>query len=292
MDINPSVPTIPGATSANANARRLTSLVDPVKGAAYAQIVVTDDGANAEYHGLLLSAQHRLSHGVNLNLNYSWSHCSSSWDYAGELAAPLYQNPYNRKTGERGNCGFDHRQNFVGTLVATSGGVGQNVVKTITKGWQLSPLVSLYTGQPVNLLIGKDISLTAGNANGGQGDRPSVLVPDQVYGSPKTLGNYYTLNSFACAGNLPGQCTVFSGQYGNIGRNALYGPGTIQWDMALSRRFKFGERMSMDFRSDFFNIMNHANWSNPATGITTSTFGQITSFGQPRIIQLSLKFFF
>jgi len=292
MDINPSVPTIPGATSANANARRLTSLVDPVQGAAYAQIVQTDDGGNGEYHGLLLSAQHRLSRGINFNVNYSWSHCSSSWDYAGELAAPLFQNPYNRKTGERGNCGFDHRQNFVATVVATSGGLGENVVKTITKGWQLSPLVALYTGQPVNLLIGKDISLTAGNANGGQGDRAEVLVPDQTYGSPRTLGNYYPLSSFACAGNLPGQCSVFSGQYGNIGRNALYGPGTIQWDMALSRRFKFNERLSLDFRSDFFNIMNHANWNNPATGITTSTFGQITGFGSPRIIQMSTKFFF
>lgn len=292
MDINPSVPTIAGANANNANARRLTSLANPTQGAFYAQIVQTDDGGNGEYHGLLLSAQHRLSHGVNLNLNYTWSHCSSSWDYAGELAAPLYQNPYNRATGERGNCGFDHRQNFVGTLVATSGGLGENVVKTITKNWQLSPLLALYTGQPVNLLIGKDISLTAGNANGGQGDRAEVLVPDQTYGSPRTLGNYYPLNSFACAGNAPGQCSVFSGLYGNIGRNALYGPGTIQWDMALSRRFKFNERLSLDFRSDFFNIMNHANWNNPATGITTSTFGQVTGFGSPRIIQFSTKFFF
>jgi hypothetical protein len=48
----------------------------------------------------------------------------------------------------------------------------------------------------------------------------------------------------------------------------------------------------MEFRSDFFNIMNHANWGNPATGLTSATFGQITSFGSPRLIQANLKLFF
>jgi len=291
-DVNYSVPTIPGATAANANSRRLTVLANPTLGAMYSDIQQTDDGGNGEYHGLLVSALHRLSHGVNLNLNYSWSHCSSSWDYAGELAGVLYQNPTNRKTGERGACGFDHRQNFVATLVATSGGVGSGVAKNITRGWQLSPLVNLFTGAPIQLSDGgKDISLSAQLL-----DRPEVLVPGAVYGSPKSLGTYLNQGSFGCAGNVAqnatGSCTVFSGQFGNLGRNSIYAPGTIQWDMALSRRFKLKERMSMDVRSDFFNIMNHANWNGPSSSLTASTFGEITGFGSPRIIQLSAKFFF
>jgi hypothetical protein len=291
-DVNYAVSTVPGANSSNTNARRLTVLANPTLGAAYSDIQQTDDGGNGEYHGMLLSAQKRVSHGINLNINYNWSHCSSSWDYAGELAGVLYQNPTNRKTGERGACGFDHRQNFVATLVATSPGVGEHVVKTITKDWQLSPLVNLFTGQPVQLSDGgKDISLS------GQGlDRPEVLIPNAVYGSPKTLGGYLNQSAFGCYGNVPqnvaGSCTVFSGQYGNLGRNAIYAPGTITWDMALSRRFKFNERLSMDFRSDFFNIMNHANWNGPSNSLTASTFGQITGFGSPRIIQFSTKFFF
>jgi hypothetical protein len=52
------------------------------------------------------------------------------------------------------------------------------------------------------------------------------------------------------------------------------------------------ERWSLDFRSDFFNIMNHGNWSNPVTSNTSSTFGQITGFGSPRIIQMALKLYF
>jgi hypothetical protein len=62
--------------------------------------------------------------------------------------------------------------------------------------------------------------------------------------------------------------------------------------VALSRGFKLKERTRLDFRADMFNIMNHGNWSNPTTSIASSTFGQITSFGSPRYIQMALKLFF
>jgi hypothetical protein len=294
-DVNYSVSSIPGATAANANSRRLTVLANPTLGAMYSDIQQTDDGGNAEYHGLLLSAVHRLSHGVNLNLNYTWSHCSSSWDYAGELAGVLYQNPTNRRTGERGPCGFDHRQNFILTVVATSGGVGSGAARMLTKGWTFSPLLNLFTGAPIQLSDGgKDISLSAQLL-----DRPEVLVPNAVYGSPKSLATYLQPASFGCAGNVPtlvpGYCTVFSGQFGNLGRNAIYGPNIVQLDMALSRRFQLKERMSMDLRSDFFNALNHANWNGPASSVAATNFGQITAFegiGGYRVIQMSMKFFF
>jgi hypothetical protein len=61
--------------------------------------------------------------------------------------------------------------------------------------------------------------------------------------------------------------------------------------MALSRNFPFKERWVLHVRADFFNILNHANWSGfgTSTGITGGTFGQITSFSSPRLIQLALK---
>jgi len=99
--------------------------------------------------------------------------------------------------------------------------------------------------------------------------------------------------AFSCYGSAAGACTVFSGQFGDLGRNSIYGPGAINWDMALTRRFEVKERWKMDIRADFFNIMNHANWGNPGTSIASSgTFGQITSFGTPREIQMAVKLFF
>jgi hypothetical protein len=59
--------------------------------------------------------------------------------------------------------------------------------------------------------------------------------------------------------------------------------------MALSREFQMKERLKLKFRADFFNIMNHANWNAPGMSITSGTFGQVTTFGSPRIIQLALK---
>jgi hypothetical protein len=85
---------------------------------------------------------------------------------------------------------------------------------------------------------------------------------------------------------------VFSGQFGNLGRNAVYGPGQINFDLALSRRFKMSERWKLDLRADFFNVMNHANWNNPQGSITSSQFGQVTGFSTPRQIQMALKLYF
>ena len=118
------------------------------------------------------------------------------------------------------------------------------------------------------------------------------MAPDQVH-SPVQSDPPYWFNpaAFMCAGSNAA-CTVFSGMFGNLGRNAVYGPGQINWDMALSRGFSVKERYRLEVRADFFNIMNHANWNNPSTTITSSTFGEVTSFGSPRIIPMALKLFF
>ena len=82
------------------------------------------------------------------------------------------------------------------------------------------------------------------------------------------------------------------GTFGNAGRDIFHGPGTIQWDMSASRIFQFNERLKLQYKAEFFNIMNHANWNAPTAGLTSSTFGQVTTFGSPRLIQMSLKMIF
>jgi hypothetical protein len=243
-----------------------------------------------------------MAHHFLLFATYAFSHCISTWDFAGELAGTIYQNPLNRATGERGNCGFDHRQNFNGSFVFTSPGVGPGFANKITKDWQLSPVANLYTGSPIQLSSGKDVSLST------QGlDRPEVILPNQVYGSPKTPLEYFNPAAFTCAG--PGTGTLGgisgvntscagTGVFGNLGRNALYGPNQVNFDVALSRNFKLTERLKTEFRAEFFNILNHGNWGTGGNGgIGTSvssgtTFGQITAFGSPRLIQMAMKLYF
>ena len=69
-------------------------------------------------------------------------------------------------------------------------------------------------------------------------------------------------------------------------------PVHIQWDMSLSRNFHFKERWKLELRGEFFNIMNHANWNGPSAAVNSATFGEITGFGGPRLIQLSTKLYF
>ena len=93
------------------------------------------------------------------------------------------------------------------------------------------------------------------------------------------------------------------GTFGNLGRNALRGPGLKVFDMGLYRNIPIGERMNAQFRSEFFNIFNHPNFGQPnaglgnpaAFGIITATSGGLYGEGavsDPRIIQFALKFTF
>jgi hypothetical protein len=91
--------------------------------------------------------------------------------------------------------------------------------------------------------------------------------------------------------------------YGTLPRNFLRGPGYINFDFEVSKTTSITERLKLEFRAEFFNIFNHANFQNPDTNINSSQFGQITTTGvgvqgtstydpQPRIIQLALRLSF
>lgn len=277
----------PTATTSNEPQRRLLTLLNPTQGAYYSSIIQTDAGANASYNGLLLKTEHRFAKYYSLLVNYTWSHCISTVDFQGELAGNNYQNP-NDRAAEKGDCLFDRRNIFNTTMVAMSPGMGQGFLKGLTKDWQIAPLISLNSGQPLTITDGTDVALT------GTAARPNV-VPGVVT-VPGTFLQYFNTAAFAGSCALAAYkdnpyCQV-PGTFGNAGRDIIHAPGTIQWDMAISRLFRIKERWSAEVRGDFFNIMNHANLGSPSTAINSATFGQITGFGGPRLIQLAMKVYF
>jgi hypothetical protein len=174
-------------------------------------------------------------------------------------------------------------------MVVQSPGVGGGFARALTRDWQLAPIVSLFTGQPNTVTTGSDVSLTGVGA-----DRPNVVAGVNPF--PNTLSQWFNPAAFA------GGCTTTAyignpscvplGTFGNAGRDLFHNPGIIQWDMSLSRIFQFRERWKMELRADFFNVMNHANWNAPATGLTSSTVGQVTTFMPPRLIQVAMKAYF
>ncbi len=287
----------PCSTTSNTQARRVLSLANPVLGASYASINTSDDGAVAHYNGLLVSIQHRLGHNFTFNANYTDSYCIGDTDFGAALATPANSRPFNRHA-DWGPCVFDTRHNFNTTLVATSSLKGSNAwINRLLSNWEAAPLVHASSGQPMNIIIGKDNSLTLLN-----NDRPNQVLAD-----------YRATNPICNNGTTPCvqwlNTAAFSippaGTFGNLGHNALRGPGTVNFDMAISRIFRLNERYSVQARADAFNLFNHPNFVgaiSPAGTVSSyttfgnnmnaSNFGWIRAAFDPRIIQFALKLYF
>ncbi len=151
------------------------------------------------------------------------------------------------------------------------------------------------SGQPLNITTGHDDSLTDLN-----NDRPNQVLADAYPTTPgcKSAPCYQWINPEAFVPNP-------TGTFGHVGRNALRGPGTTNVDVALSRIFGISERFHLEARAEAFNIINHPNFVgaiSPAglvaafttmnTNLSSSSFGQVQSAFDPRIMQFALKLYF
>ena len=291
------------STTSNTNQRRPLYLANPTLGAAYGSINTMDDGAVAHYEGLLISAQHNFAHHYLLYANYTDSTCVSDTDFGAALATPSNSQRFNRHA-DWGACIFDTRNNFNSSIVASSSVKSGNPwVSRLLSDWQLSPLIHAASGQPINIVVGKDNSLEGGS----NVDRPNLVLTNTAATNP-ICNNGSTpcvqfLNPAAFSPNA-------LGTYGNLGRNSVRGPANVTFDAAISRTFKLGERYSLQARMDAFNLFNHSNFVgaiSPAgqisayttfsTGtnngyMSSSQFGRIPSAFDPRILQFAMKLFF
>ena len=187
------------------------------------------------------------------------------------------QNPANIK-GDRALCGFDYRDVFNSTAVASSHFSLTGWKAQVVNNWEIAPLVHITDGAPFTVVSGVDNSLTAVN-----NDRPNVANPTGVYTGQKirsgksTNAQYINLSAFAANP---------TGTFGNSGRNAYRGPKFLQVDTALSRIFPLHESLVLDLRLEAFNVLNHPNFAAPgsasgfagsSTSLVSSTFGQVTS---------------
>jgi hypothetical protein len=287
----------PCSTTSTTQQRRLFSLTNPAFGPSYASVNTMDDGAVAHYNGLLLSLEHRFAHNFTFLGNYTDSYCISDTDFGAALATPGNSQPFNRHA-EWGPCVFDTRHIFNTSLVATSSLKGSRPwVNRLLSDWQIAPLIHASSGQPLNVTVGKDNSLTGLN-----NDRPNLALTNTAATNPVcnngTAACRQFLNPAAFSANAPGT-------YGNLGHNALRGPSTVNFDAALSRIFRITERYSLQARADAFNVLNHTNFvgaispAGTVTGYTTldtnqssGTFGRARAAFDPRIFQFSMKFLF
>jgi hypothetical protein len=277
-------------------------------------------GSSSYYEGFQAGVAKRMSHGFQAQASYTWGKCIDMG--SGSLLGDPYKNSlsslmfFNRQS-RRGLCDFNVAHNFVFNYVwdlptPKFGGV---VGHYILRGWELGGILSANTGTPMTLVMAGDPL--------GQGSSDPWPYPSRVSGpgcsnpvNPGNINNYLKLSCFTppmapasfagmCvlavdgSGNkIPGTCMNL---FGNNGRTSVIGPGLINVDFSVFKNFrveKISDSFNVQFRAEFFNIMNHPNFQPPLDnkvifnqdGSPVSTAGQITvTSTTSRQIQLGLK---
>jgi hypothetical protein len=235
---------------------------------------------NSGYNSLQVNLRHTSSRAQFL-VGYTFSKSLDDSSGYGEQI-----NPVNARLS-RGLSAFDETHNFVASYNVNLPFDKLGGPKRLTNGWALSGITRFSTGIPVTLIETDDHSLLGTSFTG-----PQPLPVDTPNFAGGSLG---IMNPRTSPGHAYFNTSLFSpsaiGQEGTANRRFFHGPGINNWDMALVKDTSLTESKKLEFRAEFFNIFNHAQFQTPS-GILSSNFGEALSASAPRIGQLSLKLLF
>ncbi|MCA1817194.1 MAG: TonB-dependent receptor [Acidobacteria bacterium] len=283
----------------------------PVRpGTALANITEREGTSNSSYNALWATAQKRLSRGLQFNASYTFS---KSIDYNSQSSQGVtVQDSYNLR-GDRGLSDFDARHRFVFSGLYELPWHGNRFVE----GWELTTIVQSQSGNPVNLLAGNAVAIAGGGgaANANSLTGLATLRPDQIGAvayvhtpnqwfvntvcDPRPGGSCPAGSAFALPVSAVGSRTVF--HFGGLGRNVIIGPRFNNADFSVIKNTQLSETVRVQFRAEFFDIFNHANFGQPGRVAQpgSTTFGVITNTrfatgdsGSSRQVQFALKLLF
>lgn len=303
-EINPALLIGANPSTGNTAPRRLFNQNNPQNaafgGAVFGNITNQETSANSNYNSLQATVSKRFSNGLYFQNAYTWSHCIDN-------SSGLRSNTrFNDPSADRGNCDQDIRHRNVASYIyelpffkSQNGFAGK-----LFGGWQLSGVTVLQTGTPFSITEPTDRSLS-----GAGSDRPDFVGGTLIFANPRNTDPAFGGPNRSFNGTGGGTATAATnpffrrvgsgtslaqgaGRFGTLGRNVFHGPGDIIFDVTLMKRVRFGESKVVEFRSEFFNIFNHANFGNPNGNIGNVNFGRITTTRDPRLIQFALKFHF
>ena len=262
-------------------------------------------GANSHYNGLQLTAMKRLGHGLQGQINYTWSHCMDTVSNGGFLpfsAGGILSPLPGDLARDYGPCDYDIRQNLNAQYVyQLPVRVHHHALGYALNGWQISGTAFWHTGVPFSVL-GTPYSANGDGIVQGSGPQFASVVPGvPLYDhhpipgvtQPGTL-QWLNPDAFVSAVDpSTGQCyggdSPQTCQFGTLGRNALRGPDFLWSDFYLTKWFPLSERVKLRFEAQCFNVFNHPNYALPSVvqaGIpgnpsTQSSFGALTSTTSP-----------
>jgi hypothetical protein len=269
----------------------------------YGTINRIENTANSIYHALQATARRDFG-GLTLSLAYTYSH---SIDDSSDRYDSNFVDSYNPHA-TRANSSFDMRHNLaISYVYALPLLKGPGLTHSLLGNWSLSGIMAIQTGTPFTVSNGTTYGDNAGVGNGvGTSSFPDVIGnPHSVSSSDKSVASavtgplYYNPGAYA----LPTGLT-----FGNSGRNTLYLPGRVNFDLGVFKRFPIKEKSAIEFRWESYNLFNHTQFSainstmdctgennsagDPVACLASSSFLHLTAAHAPRRMQFGLRFQF
>ncbi len=251
----------------------------------YGNVRAIEPYSRSHYHGLNARAEHRFSGGFTMLAAYTWGHVidiASAINGEDDFTA-LPQDGRDLRS-ETGNAAYDIRQrlavNYIYELPFGKGKrwAAKGWARHVAGGWTLAGLMELESGRVFNVTASRDSSNTGTTA------RPNRLRNGVLPRGERTLNRYFDVSAFEIAPDFG---------FGNSARNPLYGPGRVNFDLAVHRDFALAERARLQFRGELFNAFNTPQFGEPNAVIGNPLAGVIGgAISGPRQIQFGLKLVF
>jgi hypothetical protein len=296
IDLNQVYPGLAYTSGVIAPTASITSSNTPLLNAlrpypGYNAINAIEPWFNSNYHSLQVYGKKQLTGDSVFTASYTWSRNLTDNQTDRSTAA---QNTYNFDAGEYGPAQYDRTQVFSASIVYTLPFFREQkgIVGKTLGGWEVSAIANYYTGLPYTVTT----SGTDPSGLGIIGASASSLRPDIISSSacpngnpndgPKTRFEWFNT---ACFSNVPAGVH----RPGDAGRGIIRGPGYEGWNISASKNLIFKERFRFQLRGEAENAFNHTNPSTFGSLSTTSSlFGVVTGYRDPRIIQLGAKLYF
>jgi hypothetical protein len=293
-DYNQAFPNLPGQTLGIQVRRPI-----PTFGA----ITWVDPAGSSSYHGLSARFEHRFTAGLYFLNSFTWSKALGNSEQSLEVS-PGYavSNPQNIRNlaAERGPSTFDVKFINVTSLVyqipfgkgRRFGSASNALVDGILGGWEINTINTANSGLPINVVYtpvaANDVTGRIPDYRGEAVMRPNLVGDPTGSSGAASVDRYFNPAAFAVP--AAGSASPF----GNVGRNSFRGPNFYQWDLGIDKNFRLGfrEGAALQFRSEFFNVLNHTNFGLPTQDVTSAAFGTIRTTFPARQIQFALKLLF
>ncbi len=248
-------------------------------------------GGFSNYHGLQVKVERRLSGGLYFLNAFSYSR--SIDNAAGHLETANGDNSrvnFRNVRNDKGAGSYNQPFNNTTTVVydlpygkgRRFGGSAPGVVHAVVGGWSLTLINTMASGQPINLYYSPTTQFSVGDPT----MRPNLSGPIYPAGDAQTYLNFFDKNNISAP-------TDPSQPFGNAGRNIGRGFPLYQADFGLHKSFPlWRESRRIEFRSEFFNVLNKTNFATPNSDRASSSFGRITSTSPARVVQFALRLVF